>query len=162
MQHQSSCDSLRPGHRIHNRGTKGDVQHEPAIHDVDMDAIRAGFIDRANLLTESPQIGRQNRGGDNDRPHRASNGRAGVRCKMNRSIALANPSSSLEEVTRKACACTSGLAFPIAMLRPLLRNISTSFGMSPIVAISMAGTDRSFDRVVTTVPLLALGWVTSR
>ena len=61
-----------------------------------------------------------------------------------------------------ACACTSGLALPIAMLSPLLRNISTSFGMSPMVAISPRGIDRSFDSVVTTVPLLASGWVTSR
>jgi hypothetical protein len=51
---------------------------------------------------------------------------------------------------------------PIAMLRPLLRNISTSFGMSPIVAISLVGTDSRFDSVETTVPLLASGCVISR
>ena len=65
-------------------------------------------------------------------------------------------------VTRSACACTSGLALPIAMLRPLLRNISTSLGMSPIVAISRREPTAASTASVTTSPLLASGWVTSR
>src|SRR5580692_5413480 len=55
---------------------------------------------------------------------------------MNLSTALAKPSSSLDVVTRRAEPCTSGLALPIAMLRPECANISTSFGMSPIVAMA--------------------------
>src|SRR5262245_11161771 len=59
--------------------------------------------------------------------------------KMMASTAWANPSSSFEVVTNFACACTSGLAFPMAMLIPLFWNMRTSFGMSPIVAISAGG-----------------------
>ena len=55
---------------------------------------------------------------------------------MNLSTALAKPSSSFEVVTRRAARLTSVLALPIAMLRPECANISTSLGMSPIVAMS--------------------------
>ena len=54
-----------------------------------------------------------------------------------RSIALAKPSFSFVSVTNVADFCTSGLAFPMAMLTPLLLNIRTSLGMSPKVAISL-------------------------
>src|ERR1700681_2500468 len=146
-----------PAYRIHDCGAEGDVRHEPAIHDVDMDPVGAGPIDRADFFTEPPQIGRQNGGRDDDRLHRASAWEEGARRRINVSIAFAKPSSSWEAVTTSACACTSRLAFPIAMPRPLLRNISTSFGMSPIVAIWLTGTDSSFESVVTTVPLSAAG-----
>ena len=76
--------------------------------------------------------------------------------------ALAKPSFSLLSVTALACAFTSSLALPMAMEKPLLRNMRTSFGMSPMVAICAGGMFRSLDRVATTVPLLACGWVTSR
>ena len=49
----------------------------------------------------------------------------------------------------------------MAILRPLVRNIGKSFGMSPIVAISARGMDKNLESVVTTVPLLASRWVTS-
>jgi len=81
---------------------------------------------------------------------------------MNFRTAFAKPSFSLLSVTALACAFTSSLELPIAMEKPLLRNIRTSFGISPIVAIYAGGMFRSFDRVVTTVPLLACGWLTSR
>jgi hypothetical protein len=55
---------------------------------------------------------------------------------MNSSTACAKPSSSFEVVTRRAAFCTSSLAFPIAIDRPEWANMSTSFGMSPIVAMS--------------------------
>jgi hypothetical protein len=61
-------------------------------------------------------------------PSAARAGAATARGRMNSSTALANPSSSLEAVTKVACFCTSGLALPIATLSPLRTNISTSFG----------------------------------
>ena len=47
---------------------------------------------------------------------------------------LREPSCSFEAVTRRAARWTSGPALPIAMLRPEWPNMSTSLGMSPIVA----------------------------
>src|SRR5450759_1196444 len=82
--------------------------------------------------------------------------------KTNLRTALAKPSFSLLSVTALAWDFTSSLALPIAMEKPLLRNIRTSFGMSPMVAICSGGMFRSLDRIATTVPLLACGWVTSR
>src|SRR5665213_1024563 len=88
--------------------------------------------------------------------------RALVGGKTNFLTALANPSFSLLSVTTFACAFTSSLELPIAMEKPLLRNMRTSLGMSPMVAICADGMFRSLDSVLTTVPLLASGWVTSR
>ena len=59
--------------------------------------------------------------------------------RMNRSTALAKPSSSLVVVTRRAACRTSWLALPMAMLSPEWANMSTSSGMSPIVAICSDG-----------------------
>jgi hypothetical protein len=56
--------------------------------------------------------------------------------RMNRSTALAKPSSSFIVVIRRAARLTSSLALPIAMLSPDWANMRTSLGMSPIVAIS--------------------------
>jgi hypothetical protein len=56
--------------------------------------------------------------------------------RMNRSTALAKPSSSFVVVTQRAARLTSSLALPIAMLSPDWANMRTSLGMSPIVAIS--------------------------
>jgi beta-lactamase class A len=66
--------------------------------------------------------------------------------RMNLSTALAKPSSVLEEVTRRAARCTSGLALPIAMLSPECANISTSLGMSPMVAMARGGMEYLADR----------------
>ena len=72
-------------------------------------------------------------------PAWGSTGAATARGRMNCSTALAKPSSSLEAVTQVACRCTSSLALPIAMLKPLRWNISTSFAPSPSVAICSSG-----------------------
>ncbi len=102
--HQVHIERLgrRAAHRIHDGGAEGDVRHEPAIHHVDMDPIGAGRIDRLDFFAESPQIGGQNRGRDDDLFHRASDRDEGARCRMNRSIALAKPSSSQDAVTKSA------------------------------------------------------------
>jgi hypothetical protein len=55
------------------------------------------------------------------------------------STALAEPSSALEAVTRRAARCTSRLALPIAMLNAECANISTSLAASPIVAMASGG-----------------------
>src|SRR5437773_401150 len=60
-------------------------------------------------------------------------GHAAVDRRTNFRTALAKPSFSLLSVTALACALTSSLALPIAIEKPLLRNMRTSFGMSPMV-----------------------------
>src|ERR1039457_6851566 len=77
--------------------------------------------------------------------------------RMNRSTALAKPSSSLDVVTRRAARWASVLALPIAMLKPEWANMSTSFGMSPMVAIACAGIRSRADSHLATAPLLASG-----
>ena len=80
------------------------------------------------------------------------------------STAFAKPSSSFEVVTRRARAMDLAARLcPIAIERPECANISTSFGMSPIVAICVRRDARTVrERKATTPPLFALGWVTSR
>ena len=75
---------------------------------------------------------------------------------------MAKPSSSLLVVTRRAARCTCMLALPITMLNPERANMSTSLGMSPMVATCSAGMRNVCARYWTTVPLLASGWVMSR
>ena len=50
----------------------------------------------------------------------------------------------------------------MAMLKPLLANMATSFGASPMVAISPTGMPSRSASSTTAVPLFASGWVTSR
>src|SRR5271170_4192864 len=147
-------------HRLDHHRPDRDVRHEAAVHDVDMDPVGASPVDGADLLGEAPEIRRQDRRRDDDRP--ARRGHAASRRRMNFRTALAKPSFSLLSVTALACALTASLALPMAMERPLLRNIETSFGMSPMVAICAGGIFMSLDRVSTTFPLLASGLVTSR
>ncbi len=59
--------------------------------------------------------------------------------RMNCSTAFANPSSSFDVVTRRAARWTCESALPMAILRPEWANMSTSLGMSPMVAMSRAG-----------------------
>ena len=94
--HQMHIERLRgrSAHRIDDRGAEGDVRHEPAVHDIDVNPIGAGLVDRADFLAEPPQIGCEDGGRDHDRLHDALGRAAPVRCRMNRSIALAKPSSS--------------------------------------------------------------------
>ena len=39
-------------------------RHEVAVHDVDVDDLRAGVDDRLHLLAQAPEVGGQDRGGD--------------------------------------------------------------------------------------------------
>src|SRR5207245_9804123 len=75
--------------------------------------------------------------------------------RMNSSIARAKPSSLLLLVTRCAAFCTSGLALPMAMLKPLFSNISTSLEPSPMVAMFSMGMCSSSPNLATARPLLA-------
>jgi hypothetical protein len=84
----------RATHRIHDRRAEGYVRHEPTVHDVDMNPIGARLIDCTDFLAKAPQIGGKNGGCYNDRFHDALGRAALVWGKMNRSIALAKPSSS--------------------------------------------------------------------
>ena len=56
---------------------------------------------------------------------------------MNRSTAFAKPSSSFVVGDAPRRALHLAVALPIAIERPECANIRTSFGMSPIVAISL-------------------------
>src|SRR5579864_116911 len=103
-------------------------------------------------VRQHPADGRFPRSGDADDHGRSTK----------RSMASANPSSVFDVVTNVAACCTSALALPMAMLTPLRRNMRTSLGMSPMVAICEAGMVSSADRTPITSPLLALGWVTTR
>src|SRR2546423_4860688 len=75
--------------------------------------------------------------------------------RMNSSMARAKPSSLLLLVTRCAAFCTSGLALPMAMLKPLFSNISTSLEPSPMVAMFSLGMCSSSPNMATARPLLA-------
>ena len=65
-------------------------------------------------------------------------------------------------VTKSAACRTSGLAFPMAILRPLRSNIATSLPPSPMTAISSSGIANSFASSDSATPLFASGWVMSR
>ena len=43
--------------------------HEVAVHDVDVDRLRAGREHRGDLLAEPREVGREDRGGDAARGH---------------------------------------------------------------------------------------------
>ena len=109
------------------------------------DAARTGSTMRDLLLSPAPTRARE-------RPPP----------RMNRSIALAKPSSRLLSVTKSAFRCTCGLALPMAMLRPARSNIATSLPPSPMTAISASGIPNSFAISANAAPLLASGWVMSR
>src|SRR5262249_10840084 len=85
-----------------------------------------------------------------------------LRFRMNRSTAVANPSSLLLSVTKSAALCTSGLALPMAMLRPAHANIATSLLPSPMAAIWAGGMASKSASLENAVPLLAPGLVMSR
>ncbi len=94
--HQVYVERLRgrAAHGIDDRRTERNVRYEPAVHDVDVDPIRASRIDDANFLPEPTQIGGKNGGGDHDLLHEALGSAERSPCKMKRSIALAKPSLS--------------------------------------------------------------------
>src|SRR5438094_592594 len=152
--HEVHVERLRgtAAHCFDDGHPEGDVRHESAVHDVDVDPVGARAVHGAHFLAEPAEVRGKNGRRHDERPHWTSSGAS-----TNRSIAFAKPSSLYESVTQSACAFTSSLALPIAMLRPLLENISTSFGMSPMVAISPARTASRRESVATTVPLFAAG-----
>ena len=76
---------------------------------------------------------------------------------MNRSTALANPSSSFEAVIRRAARCTCMSALPMAMLNPEWANIKMSLGMSPIVAMCSGGIEYLVEEVARDDSLVGVG-----
>ena len=57
---------VRP-QRLHHRRADGDVGHEMPVHHVDMDVVGPGLLDRAHLLPQPREIGREDRRRDTDR-----------------------------------------------------------------------------------------------
>ena len=55
-------------HRFDYHRPDRDIRHKATVHYVDMDPVRSRRIDGANLLGETPEIRRQDRRRDNDRP----------------------------------------------------------------------------------------------
>ena len=47
---------------LHHAGPDGQVGDEVAVHDVNMDIIGAGFVDRAHFFAQSGEVRRQDRG----------------------------------------------------------------------------------------------------
>jgi hypothetical protein len=56
--------------RPNNRGAKRNVIHEVSIHDVAMNPIGPGFLDGANFIAETREVGREDRRCNNDAGHR--------------------------------------------------------------------------------------------
>ena len=64
--HQVNVERLlgvRPK-RLHDTGADGEVGHEMAVHDVDVDPVGPGLIDRAHFLAEPGEVGGEDGGGD--------------------------------------------------------------------------------------------------
>ena len=57
---------MRP-QRLDDLRPERDVGHEVAVHDVDVDAVGAGRVDRAHLLAEPGEVGGEDRGRDLER-----------------------------------------------------------------------------------------------
>ena len=70
--HQMNVERLcrRAADRLQHDRPDGDVGHETAVHHIDMDPVGAGRVDGADLLAQAREIGRQNRGRDDDRGRR--------------------------------------------------------------------------------------------
>ena len=50
-------------------GPEGEVGHEVAVHDVDMDPVGAGRVDGAHLLAKPREVGGEDGGGDEGLAH---------------------------------------------------------------------------------------------
>src|SRR4029450_9165240 len=50
----------------HHAGPDRDVAHEVAVHDIHMDPVAAGAVDRLHLLAQLGEIGREDRRRDDD------------------------------------------------------------------------------------------------
>ncbi len=57
--------AVRP-ERLHHRRADGQIGHEMAVHDVDVDPVRSRLVDGAHLLAEPGEVGREDGGGDAD------------------------------------------------------------------------------------------------
>ena len=66
--HQVDIDRFcrRLAHRGDHHRADREVGNEPPIHHIDMDPVGAGAVDRAHLVGQAPEIGRQDRRGDDD------------------------------------------------------------------------------------------------
>src|SRR5260370_10104864 len=150
-QHRVQAPRRRAGRqgKRESAGLRPRCRKQPARHAL------CNHLEIGQGLPDYPAIARHRRG-------HGDVAVTGVRLMKKRSTALAKPSSSLESVTKCACAFTSSLAFPIAMLSPLCANIATSLLPSPMVAISSGGTASCLASASSAAPLLASLWVTSR
>lgn len=48
-------------------GSKGEIRHELPVHDVPLEVIDTGLVERFDLLTETGEVARQDRRNDLDR-----------------------------------------------------------------------------------------------
>ena len=64
--HQMDIEWLRGVRpkRLHHGGTDGEVGHEMAVHDVDVDPIGSGLLDLRHLFSEPGEIRREDRRGE--------------------------------------------------------------------------------------------------
>ncbi len=74
--HQMDVERLcrRAANRLEHDRADRDVGNEAAVHHVDMDPIGAGGVDGAHLLAQTREVGRQDRGRDEDRGRHRSPG----------------------------------------------------------------------------------------
>ena len=57
---EHDVDKLAAG--LHHVGPNRQVRHEYAVHDVPVDAVGRGFLERLDLVTEATEVGGENRG----------------------------------------------------------------------------------------------------
>ena len=50
--------------RLHYRGPDRQIGHEMVVHDVDVDPVGAGLIDRMHFIAEPGEVRGEDRGGD--------------------------------------------------------------------------------------------------
>ena len=69
--HQVDVERLRRmrAYRLHNRRPHRDVGDEMPVHDIDMDPVRAGRVDRADFFAKPGEIGGQDGRSDTDGLH---------------------------------------------------------------------------------------------
>jgi hypothetical protein len=54
----------QPLQRLDDLGAKGQVWHEPAVHHVDMNPVRAAILAPGDVVGQPAEVGTENRGGD--------------------------------------------------------------------------------------------------
>ncbi len=55
-----------PAQALQHRWAEADIRHEMSVHDVEMQPIRAGRLDRRHLLAQPGEIGREQAWRDGD------------------------------------------------------------------------------------------------